>query len=176
MIKSIANFLLFQIAWFAAIVGGASGWPFLGSVPALVVVAIHLFMNRNELAREAVLIFGVTLLGVIIETSFVSLGALHYAGTSAVLPPIWIIALWFAFGTLPHGSLSWLSGRPWLQIVLGAVSGPLSYVGGVKLGAATMPVPMMGSIMIISVGWALAMVVMFQMADRLHRDKALNLG
>ena len=176
MIKSIANFLLFQIAWFAAIVGGASGWPFLGSVPALVVVAIHLFMNRNELAREAVLIFGVTLLGVIIETSFVSLGALHYAGTSAVLPPIWIIALWFAFGTLPHGSLSWLSKRIWLQIVLGAVSGPLSYVGGVKLGAATMPVPMMGSIMIISVGWALAMVVMFQMADRLHRDKALNLG
>ena len=176
MTKSITNFLLFQIAWFAAIVGGASGWPFLGSVPALVVVAIHLFMNRNELAREAVLIFGVTLLGVIIETSFVSLGALHYAGTSAVLPPIWILALWFAFGTLPHGSLSWLSKRVWLQIFLGAVFGPLSYVGGVKLGAATMPVPMLGSIIIISVGWALAMVVMFQMADRLHRDKALNLG
>ena len=178
MIKSITNFILFQIAWFAAIVGGAYGWPLLGSVPALVVVAIHLFMNRNQLAREAVLIVGVTLLGVIVETSFVSLGALHYAGTIAdvVLPPIWIIALWFAFGTLPHGSLSWLSGRIWVQLFLGAVFGPLSYVGGVKLGAATIPVPMMGSIMIISVGWALAMVVMFQMADRLDRDKALNLG
>ena len=176
MIKSITNFILFQIAWFAAIIGGASGWPLLGSVPALVVVAIHLFVNRNQWSREAVLIVGVTLLGVIVETGFVSLGALHYAGTSAVLPPIWIVALWFAFGTLPHGSLSWLSRRVWLQLFLGAVFGPLSYLGGVKLGAATMPVPMMGSIIIISVGWALAMVVMFQMADRLHRDKALNLG
>ena len=178
MIKSITNFILFQIAWFAAIVGGASGWPLLGSMPAVVVVAIHLFVNRNQLAREAVLIAGVTLLGVIVETGFVILGALHYAGTGpdAVLPPIWIIALWFAFGTLPHGSLSWLSKRTWLQTILGAVFGPLSYVGGVKLGAATMPVPMMGSIMIISVGWALAMVVMFLLADRLDRDKALNFG
>ena len=178
MIKSATNFLLFQIAWFAAIVGGAQSWPLLGSAPALVVVAIHLFVNRNQWSREAVLIVGVTLLGVIVETCFVSLGALHYAATNvgAILPPIWIIALWFAFGTLPHGSLRWLSKRIWLQIILGAVFGPLSYVGGVKLGAATMPVPMMGSIMIISVGWALAMVVMFQMADRLDRDKALNLG
>ena len=178
MIKSITNFILFQIAWFAAIIGGASGWPLMGSVPALVVVAIHLVLNRNQLSREAVLIVGVTLLGVIVETCFVSLRALHYVGTStdAVLPPIWIIALWFAFGTLPHGSLSWLSKRVWVQAFLGAVFGPLSYVGGVKLGAATMPVPMMGSIIIISVGWALAMVLMFQMADRLDRDKALNLG
>ena len=178
MIKSITNFLLFQIAWFAAIICGAQGWPLLGSMPALVVVAIHLFVNRNQWSREAALIVGVTLLGVIVETSFVILRALHYAGTGAdaVLPPIWIIALWFAFSTLPHGSLSWLSGRPWLQIILSAVFGPLSYVGGVKLGAATMPVPMLGSIVIIRVGWALAMVVMFQMADRLDRDKALNLG
>ncbi len=175
MIKSLSNFILFQIAWFAAIVGGARGWPVLGSVPALLVVAIHLSMNRNHLKQELLLILGVTVLGVIVETGFVSLGALHYAGTNtnAVLPPIWIVALWFAFATLPHGSLSWLSGRLWLQLFLGAVLGPLSYVGGVKLGAATMPEPMIVALVIISVGWALAMVVMFQMADRL-RDKSLN--
>ena len=178
MIKSIANFLLFQIAWFAAIVGGASGWPLLGSLPALVVVAIHLFVGRNQWSREAGLIVGITVLGVIVEAGFVFLGALHYAGASAdaVLPPIWIMALWFAFGTLPHGSLSRLSGRPWLQIVLGAVFGPLSYLGGVKLGAATMPLLFMQSLIIISVGWALSMVLMSRLADRLDRDKPLNLG
>ena len=182
MINSIANFILFQMAWFAAIVGGASGWPVLGSVPALVVVAIHLWMNRDYLRREALLIVGITLLGVMVESGFVYLGALHYAGTRAVtvLPPNWIIALWFAFGTLPRGSLSWLSGRLLLQMFLGAVFGPLSYVGGVKLGAATLPEPMLGSLVIISVGWALAMVLMFQVADRLRgptlRDKSLNLG
>ena len=170
MITSISNFVLFQVAWFAAIIGGASGWPVLGSVPAVVVVVIHLFMNREHLRREILLIAVITVLGVIVETVFVSVGALHYAGTAAgaVLPPIWIIALWFAFATLPHGSLNWLSGRLWLQLFLGAVFGPLSYVGGVKLVAATMPEPIIVSLIIIGVGWALAMVLIFQMADRLR--------
>ena len=168
MIKAVANFVLFQISWFAAILGGAQGWPLMGSAPAIIVVAIHLYMNRNHLVREALLILCVTLLGVIVETGFVSFGALHYAGANAdaVLPPIWIIALWFAFGTLPHGSLSWLSGRLWLQLFLGAVFGPLSYVGGAKLGAATLSAPLISSIAMISVGWALAMVLIFQLADR----------
>lgn len=168
MIKAVANFVLFQISWFAAILGGAQGWPLLGSTPAIIVVAIHLYVNRDQLVREALLIAGITLLGLIIETGFVSFGALHYAQATAdaVLPPIWIIALWFAFGTLPHGSLSWLSGRPWLQLFLGAVFGPLSYVSGAKLGAATLSAPLISSITIISVGWALAMVLIFQLADR----------
>jgi hypothetical protein len=168
MINAIANFILFQMAWFGAIIGGASGLPLLGSIPAILVVAIHLVTNRNKLGREALLIVGITLLGVIVETGFISLGALHYSGTSAdaKLPPVWIIALWFAFGTLPHGSLGWLSGRLWLQLFLGAIFGPLSYVGGVRLGAATMPEPMIDSIIIIGLGWALAMVLIFQFADK----------
>ena len=52
MIKSLANFLLFQIAWFAAISGGAKGWPLLGSIPALIVVAIHLGLNGDHFKRE----------------------------------------------------------------------------------------------------------------------------
>ncbi len=168
MINAIANFILFQIAWFGAIIGGASGLPLLGSIPAILVVAIHLGVNRNKLVREALFVVGITLLGVIVETGFISLGALHYSGTSAdaTLPPVWIVALWFAFGTLPHGSLGWLSGRLWLQLFLGAIFGPLSYVGGVRLGAATMPEPMIDSIIIIGLGWALAMVLIFKFADK----------
>ena len=169
MIKAIANFIFFQVAWLAAIIGGAHGWAMLGSIPAIVVVAIHLGLNRDQLWREVLLIVAITLLGVLVETGFISLGALHYAGTRAdtALPPMWIIALWFAFGTLPHGSLGWLSGRLWLQLFLGAVLGPLSYFGGVRLGAASMPGAITGSIVIIGIGWALAMVLMFQVADRL---------
>ena len=42
VIKAISNFILFQLAWFAAVVGGVRGWPILGVLPAIVVVAIHL--------------------------------------------------------------------------------------------------------------------------------------
>ena len=169
MLKAIANFILFDAAWLAAVIGGAHGWPILGTFPAFPVVATHLAFNRTQLKLETLLVIGVTALGVIVETAFVALGELHYAGSSgnAVLPPIWITTLWFAFGMLPHGSLGWLSGRIWLQLLLGAVFGPLSYLGGVRLGSATMGDPIVTSLAVIGCGWALAMALIFKMADRL---------
>ncbi|MEO6607377.1 MAG: DUF2878 domain-containing protein [Aestuariivirga sp.] len=169
MIKAIANFILFELAWFAAVIGGAHGWPILRTFPAILVVAIHLGSNHAQLHLETSLVIGVTALGVIWETAFIALGALHYTGSrgNALLPPIWIIALWFAFGTLPHGSLRWLSGRIWLQLLLGAIFGPLSYLGGVRLGGETMSEPIVIALAVIGCGWALAMALMFKMADRL---------
>jgi hypothetical protein len=169
MLRAIANFILFELAWFAAVIGGARGWPNLGALPAIAVVAIHLAAHRPHLKQEVMLVLGVTALGVIVETAFIFLGTLQYVGTNgtSVLPPVWIAALWFAFGTLPHGSLEWLSGRIWPQLLLGAVFGPLSYLGGARLGAATMGEPIVISLAVIGCGWALAMVLIFKMADRL---------
>ena len=172
VIKAIANFILFQLAWFAAVVGGARGWPILGVLPAIVVVAIHLGSNLAQVKQEIMLVLGVTALGAIFETAFIALGTLHYTrpGDNAALPPIWIIALWFAFGTLPHGSLKWLSGRIWPQLLLGAIFGPLSYLGGVKLGAATLGEPIVISLAVIGCAWALALALIFKMADRLRAE------
>ena len=178
MTRAIANFILFQLAWFAAVVGGARGWPILGVLPAIVVVAVHLGSNLAQVKHEITLVLGVTTLGVIFETAFIALGTLRYARPdyNAALPPIWIIALWFAFGTLPNGSLKWLSGRILPQLLLGAVFGPLSYLGGVRLGAANLGEPIVTSLAIIGFGWALAMALIFQMADRLRSAKKANRG
>jgi len=114
------------------------------------------------------LLLGVTALGVAVETAFTALGALHYANSAAnaVLPQIRIVALWFAFGTLPYGSLQWLLGKTWIQACLGAVFGALSYLGGARLGAAIIGAPIKFSLAVIACGWALAMVLIFHAADR----------
>jgi len=169
-IKSLLNFTLFQLAWFAAITGGAAGYDGLAALPAVAVCLLHLGLNRLSWRGEAWLVLGVTLLGLIVETAFINLGALHYAGSEAgaMLPPLWILALWLAFGTLPNGSLHWLKGKALLQIILGAVLGPLSYVAGVRLGAATLGEPEWLSIGVIAIGWGLAMPIMFRLAKRLE--------
>jgi len=174
ILRAVLNFALFQLAWFAAIIGGASGWPWLAALPAVAVVLLHLGLNRSTWRKEVWLIMSVTLLGLIVETIFISLGALHYAGSAAgvILPPLWILALWLAFGTLPNGSLRWLQGRMVLQIMLGAVLGPLSYVAGVRLGAATLGAPEWVSIGVIAVSWGLAMPIMFKLAK--HPEAALQ--
>jgi len=167
-LRLAVNFVLFQLAWFAAIIGGAGGWSWQAALPAVIVCLLHLGLNRRMWRQEGVTILGITLLGLIVETGFISLNALTYAGSEAgtFLPPVWILALWLAFGTLPNGSLAWLKGRMVLQIILGAILGPLSYGAGVRLGAALFGEPVWVSLGVIGIGWGLAMPVMFRLATR----------
>ena len=168
IILALFNFLAFEAAWFAAVTGGATGRGWLLSLPVVAVVAIHLVLNRARLRTELALILAVTLFGILLETGFLGAGLIRYAGMAEgqVLPPVWIAALWFGFGTLPNACLAWLKGRWFLQAVLGVVSGPLTYWAGVKLGAATLPDPGAGgALFAIGLAWALALPAIFLMAE-----------
>jgi hypothetical protein len=168
-ILALINFLAFEAAWFAAVHGGATGHAWLGSVPALLVVLLHLAMNRPYILREVKLIAAVTLFGTLIETGFMGAGFLTYAGTEPgqMLPPVWVIALWFGFGTLPNASLAWLRTRPFLQVLMGAIAGPLTYWGGAEMGAATLSQNAGSALFGIGFAWALALPVIFMLADAL---------
>lgn len=170
MAASLFNFILFQASWFAAILGGAAGWAVAGAVPGVLTAVVHLGFFKGARLREAGVILAVTLLGLLIETGFMAGGVITYAGTVSgqILPPVWILAMWLAFGTLPNASLNWLSGRWKLQVFLGAVLGPLSYLGGARLGAATLPDPAISSLAAIGLGWALAMPVIFLLAETIN--------
>ena len=170
IVLALFNFLAFEAAWLAAVTGGAAGRGLLMSLPVVAVVAIHLAINKNRLRSEVGLILAVTLFGFLLETGFLGAGLIRYTGMTEgqVLPPVWIAALWFGFGTLPNACLAWLKGRWFLQAVLGLVSGPLTYWAGVKLGAATLPDPGAGgALFAIGVAWALALPAIFLMAEAL---------
>ena len=62
-----------------------------------------------------------------------SIGQESWLNQSPTTP--WIAALWFLFATLPYHSLGWLRGHWKLAFALGAIGGPLSYLGGVRMGA-----------------------------------------
>ena len=90
---------------------------------------------------ELRLVLAITLFGILLETGFMGAGLITFSGTPVlgVLPPVWVWALWLGFASLPNGSLTWLQGRPGLQMLLGLVFGPLAYWTGAKMGAAEMP-------------------------------------
>jgi hypothetical protein len=168
IVLALFNFLAFEAAWLAAVTGGAAGRGTLMSLAVVAVVAIHLALNRVRLRSELLLILAVTVFGVLIEAGFMGAGLIRYAGTAEgqMLPPIWIAALWFGFATLPSASLAWLKGRWRLQVLLGGLFGPLTYWGGEKLGAATIP-DGGGALFAIGVAWALALPAIFLMAEAL---------
>ena len=49
-----------------------------------------------------------------------------------------------AFGSLLNSSLTWLSGRPLLTVLLSAIGGPLSFWSGTRIGATSVPGGSMG--------------------------------
>jgi hypothetical protein len=170
--RAILNFLGFQAAWFAAVLGGAGGWPGIGSLPAAIVALVHLAINRERLGPELAAILAITVFGVLVEMALTGFHLIHYAGTAEgqVLPPVWITALWLGFATLPNASLAWLKGRWIVQAVLGAVVGPVTYWAGVKLGAATLP---HGSqaLSVVALAWALALPTIFFLTEAISPRK-----
>jgi len=163
--SALFQFFAFDVAWASAVAGGAGGWALLGAVPALAVLALHLFVSRAVIVAELKLVLAIMLFGVLLETGFMGAGLITFTGSPVlgVLPPIWVWALWLGFASLPNGSLTWLQGRPGLQMLLGLVFGPLAYWTGAKMGAAD--TPSAGSMVIIGLAWALAFRAIMLLAD-----------
>ena len=163
--SALFQFFAFDVAWASAVSGGSRGWAWLGSIPALAVLALHLFVSRGVIRAEVRLVLAIALFGILLETGFMGAGLVRFAGVPVlgVLPPVWVWALWLGFASLPNGSLTWLQGRPGLQMLLGLVFGPLAYWTGAKMGAAEMPTA--GSLVIIGLAWALAFRAIMLLAD-----------
>lgn len=170
---ALFQFLAFDVAWASAVAGGAGGWPWLGIIPALAVLALHLFVSRAAIWAELRLVLAIALFGILLETGFTGAGLVSFVGKPVlgVLPPIWVWALWLGFASLPNGSLTWLQGRTGLQMLLGLLFGPLAYWTGAKMGAAVMPGA--GALVIIGLAWSLAFPAIMRLAEAISPQPAL---
>jgi len=134
--RLLANIVTFQAGWFACVLGAARGNSWFGPLLVLAIAAAWLLAAARPLTLASVML----LAGVVgwCWDSWVSLlGFIGYAPGPVPAPfaPLWILALWVLFATTLDVSLRWLRGKWWLAAWVGAVSGPLAYLGGARLGA-----------------------------------------
>jgi Protein of unknown function (DUF2878) len=162
----LANFLAFQFGWFACVLGGAYGLPWLGSSIAVLIVAWHM-THAARPKQELILILIAGAIGAVWDSALVILGWISYpSGTLlAGTAPYWIVALWMLFATTLNVSLAWLKRSMLLAALFGAVGGPLAYYGGAKLGALsfTAPAP---ALMALALGWGLLTPLLIKLALR----------
>lgn len=168
---TLINLALYQLGWFACVLGAANGHAWAGAGLALALVAVHVVLVRDR-GRTAWLLLAAAALGLVLDSVQLNLGVFRYpSGTPlAGLAPPWIVVLWLQFATLLHFGLRWLSGRYALAALLGFAGGPLSFWGGERLGAIEFAGA--AAYLALALVWSLAMPLLIWLGDRLQPQPA----
>lgn len=162
----LINVAAFKLGWLSSVFGGAQQLPWLGPAVVLMAVSLHLFFARKP-ATELTLIFICGLMGAVFDSVLVAAGWVTYPSglVSEVLAPYWIVGMWMLFATTLNVSLKWLRQQPLLAAAIGLVAGPLSYLGGHKLGGMEF-LNQTVALTALAVGWAMMMPVLMHVAQR----------
>ena len=164
--KILINVVIYQLCWFACIIGAANGLPLTGVVAAALAIAWHLY-SAERAAPEAVLILIAAVIGGAWDSLLVSAGWLVYPTGTLIdgTAPYWIVALWVGFATTFNVSLRWFKQHLVLASLLGAVGGPLAFLAGERLGGVVFTSYSAG-ISALALGWALLMPLMLLISNR----------
>jgi hypothetical protein len=73
----LVNFSLYQLGWFACVLGAARGHPWGGAAFALVLIGAHVAMVRRPLEEIELILFAAGI-GAIAESVQASLGVITY--------------------------------------------------------------------------------------------------
>jgi hypothetical protein len=151
----LLHLALYQVVWLVVIIGGANLMVWPGVLAAGIMLLVHVAFSAQRLLTLGRL-FQATVVGLIVDTVLASAGALSFTGCSCVVPPLWMLVLWPAFASLFDDLLRWVPERPLVAVLLGAIGGPLAYLGGDALGAVAFPWGTGVGLGAVAVAWALA--------------------
>ena len=148
MLKNLINAGLFQLGWFACVLGGNSLWLLLAGGALLA----HLLWISRSLAQVR-LIAVVCVLGSTVDSLLLNAGVFAFK-QPGVLIPFWLVLLWALLAITLNHCLAWTAKPLWRAILLGAIGGPLSYYAGQRLGAVQFPMGLWPTLLGLSLLWA----------------------
>ncbi|MCK7458445.1 DUF2878 domain-containing protein [Idiomarina aminovorans] len=157
----IVSFVLFNALWLSA-VWGREHYIVLSGV----LLVLQFFYSIAVAKVSWTLILRLFAVGLLLEAIVISLGFIDFTGGYF---PLWLVMLWLGFSSMAPVALDWLAPKPVFAVLLGAISGPISYVAGIKLNAATidsMPIVVASYVVV----WGLMMAYfVFSMSTKRQR-------
>lgn len=167
---TVITFIAYEALWFAVVIGAAKGNAWVGMVLSVAFVAWQVLASSQR-AVACRLVALAVLLGLLVDGGANGLGLVRYASDGLALPPggapLWILGLWGAFGVTMVSAFRWIAGRPIVAAILGAMGGPLSYMGAQRgWGAVEFISPTWHALVYLAAGWAIALAVLALAAAR----------
>lgn len=158
--------IAFEGAWFACVLGAANGWPWVGTLVGLAVVAGFVVLSDKPRIDAALVALAVAI-GLVWDGAMAQSGWISYAepGPLPPLAPAWILVLWALFAVVLREPLRWLHLRLSWAALLGALGGPLSYAAAARMGALGLPEPTR-ALVALAFGWAAITPLLLVLARR----------
>jgi hypothetical protein len=166
---TLVNLGLYQVGWFVAIVCAAKGSLVWAAAVPLGLAALHAVLAKRTVNEVRFLLLA-GLVGIAVDSLVGAFGAVAPRGSGPLpgLPPLWLTALWVQLATLVRFSLRWLAGRYFLAAGLAAVGGPIAFLVGERMGAATFPNGPLFAVAILALAWAIATPVLYWTSEALR--------
>jgi hypothetical protein len=166
--KFWASLVGYQLVWFLAVIGAGRGASWPGIVGLLLYAAFQLRAARQS-RTDLSLMAAAAAMGLLFDSGLIRAGLASFAAQwpFARFAPAWILALWAAFSLTFTQSLAYLQTRLRLAALLGAVGGPLAYLGAERgWHAVAFAPPAWRALLCLSIGWGLATPALAWMAAR----------
>ncbi|MEO8195542.1 MAG: DUF2878 domain-containing protein [Thermoanaerobaculia bacterium] len=168
--ERLLNLALYEAGWFACVLGAAWGRGGAGAALAGGLFLIHLALAKDRIAEAWIAAF-CGAVGFALDSAQALTGRLSFTGpfftSNAALAPVWVVMLWLQLGTTLRYSLHWLRGRFLLAAAFGAIGGPLAFLAGERLRAATWGEPRWLTALSLAVVWGVATPLLVFAADRI---------
>lgn len=164
--------IAYQAVWFCAVIGAGQAlvWPGLLATTLFASWRLAVSARRDV---ELKLIATAFFLGLLLENAWVQGGLIRYAAPWPLpVTPAWLMALWVAFALTIVPLFGYLHARPMLAALLGAVGGPLAYLGAAHgWHAATLAPPTWQGVLALAAGWAVALPLLTSLARHWLRPR-----
>lgn len=165
----VVNFVAFQACWLACVLGAAHDRAWLGPAAVAAALMVHALLSVRP-AVQARMILAAAAVGYAVDSGLTAAGVLQFpsgAGTASPwMAPVWIAALWLVFASTLDCSMRWMRRRYLVGAGLGAVSGPLCYIAGEKLGAVTLPSPPTPGLLALATAWGVVVPIALWLVER----------
>lgn len=155
----LLNAIGFNFVWFGLVYWGDNFIPV-----ALMMLFIHL-KEISTFPNEIRLVLVIAMIGFVNDSLLSVFGVFQFE--HSIITPLWLIVLWASFATTISHSLSFLNVSKTLQIAVGGLVAPLSYIAGYKLDAVAFGYPIIPTYLLLSANWAVLFLIFFSLRNTL---------
>lgn len=156
LVNRVFSTIFFYFAWTLCLYEASISHTYYSLLLIIGFISYYFYFSSNRKA-DLLLVMIVLTLGPLSDILYVQLGVLNYHSQlqdSFFFPPWWVFSLWALFAVNIH-LFAWLVNRWFLAVLFGAIGGPLSYLSAIRIGSASILMPLPIVLLLIAFLWAL---------------------